>query len=163
MTQSIARVIAAGCAGSANPPSAGAPSKRDSVERAGSSSSGSAGTMFEPRYGGAAGSSNPATTGRRITPPSAPSAPSTTYMPPPSRGITPQAAPPASAPSAPAPSALAPRAPAPPTVSAQATNQVRTTRSFFGPHDIPPENFAAYGIVAFPQKATPATIRRHQS
>jgi hypothetical protein len=40
---------------------------------------------------------------------------------------------------------------------------VRTTRSFFGPHDIPPENFAAYGIVAFPQKATPATIRRHQS
>jgi hypothetical protein len=31
------------------------------------------------------------------------------------------------------------------------------------PHDIPPEDFAAYGIVAFPQKATSSTIRRHIS
>jgi hypothetical protein len=40
-------------------------------------------------------------------------------------------------------------------------NSIRTTRNFFGPHDIPPVNFAAYGIVAFPQKATSVALRRH--
>jgi hypothetical protein len=42
-------------------------------------------------------------------------------------------------------------------------HQVYTTRNFFGPHDIPPLNFAAYGIVAFPQKFTTETRRRHIS
>jgi hypothetical protein len=51
------------------------------------------------------------------------------------------------------------------TVSAgpPAANQVLTTRNFFGPHDIPPLNFAAYGIVAFPQKFTSETRHRHIS
>ena len=40
---------------------------------------------------------------------------------------------------------------------------VLPTRAFLLPHDIPPEDFAAYGILAFPQKATPSTIRRHIS
>jgi len=40
---------------------------------------------------------------------------------------------------------------------------VLPTRAFLPPHDIPPEDFAAYGIVAFPQQATSSTIRRHIS
>ena len=40
---------------------------------------------------------------------------------------------------------------------------VTPTRAFLGPHDVPPKTFAAYGIVAFQQKATPETIRRHIS
>jgi hypothetical protein len=40
---------------------------------------------------------------------------------------------------------------------------VLPSRAFLPPHDIPPEDFAAYGIVAFPQKATSSTIRRHIS
>lgn len=42
-------------------------------------------------------------------------------------------------------------------------NQVLTTRNFFGPHDVPPINFAAYGIVAFPQTATSSTLQRYKS
>src|SRR5262249_44193760 len=41
---------------------------------------------------------------------------------------------------------------------------VLPTGAFLPPHDIPPpEDFAAYGIVAFPQKAISSTIRRHIS
>jgi hypothetical protein len=40
---------------------------------------------------------------------------------------------------------------------------VLPTRAFLPPHDIPPEDFAAYGLVAFPQKATSSTLRRHFS
>lgn len=54
--------------------------------------------------------------------------------------------------------------PAPPSVLfAPPLPQVLTTRNFFGPHDIPPLNFAAYGIVAFPQKFTTETRHRHIS
>lgn len=38
---------------------------------------------------------------------------------------------------------------------------VLPSRAFLPPHDIPPEDFAAYGIVAFPAKATPNTTGRH--
>lgn len=38
----------------------------------------------------------------------------------------------------------------------------RTSRSFFGPHEFPPEDFAAYGIVAFPARAATEEAReRH--
>jgi hypothetical protein len=38
----------------------------------------------------------------------------------------------------------------------------RTSRSFFGPHEYPPETFAAYGIVAFPARAATEEAReRH--
>jgi hypothetical protein len=37
------------------------------------------------------------------------------------------------------------------------------TRVFLGPHDVPPMNFAAYGIVAFQKKATSETVRRQIS
>ncbi|MCG2629722.1 hypothetical protein L6654_24160 [Bradyrhizobium sp. WYCCWR 13023] len=37
------------------------------------------------------------------------------------------------------------------------------TRSFLAPHDVPPSEFAAYGIVAFPQRATSQTLSRHQA
>jgi hypothetical protein len=40
---------------------------------------------------------------------------------------------------------------------------VMPSRAFLGPHDIPPRQFAAYGIVAFPQRSTPQTERRHLS
>ena len=40
---------------------------------------------------------------------------------------------------------------------------VLPSRAFLPPHDIPPEDFAAYGIVAFPQQAISSTIRRHIS
>jgi PAN domain len=46
---------------------------------------------------------------------------------------------------------------------AAAGGVVLPTRAFLPPHDIPPEDFAAYGIVAFPQQATSRTIRRHIS
>src|SRR5262245_47192231 len=38
---------------------------------------------------------------------------------------------------------------------------VLPSRAFLPPHDIPPEDFAAYGIVAFSQEATSSTTRRH--
>jgi hypothetical protein len=41
------------------------------------------------------------------------------------------------------------------------SNEILTTRDFLGPHDIPPVKFAAYGIVAFPQKAISATLQRY--
>jgi hypothetical protein len=44
-----------------------------------------------------------------------------------------------------------------------ASHQILTTRNFFGPHDIPPIEFAAYGIVAFPQKFTSDTRQRYMS
>lgn len=157
-------------------PSSGASGGGDSVDRAGSSSDSSAGSMYDSSagsayggsagsgYGSSAGSRNSTTTGRELSPWNAPattSRPTTPYT-------QPAEAPSVSAPPVYTPRTIAPSAPAalpspPPAASAQATIQVRTTRSFFGPHDIPPENFAAYGIVAFPQKATPATVRRHQS
>jgi hypothetical protein len=37
------------------------------------------------------------------------------------------------------------------------------SRAFLGPHDIPPLDFAAYGIVAFSQKSTSSTAARHLS
>ena len=43
------------------------------------------------------------------------------------------------------------------------TKPVLPSRSFMGPHDIPPVNFAAYGIVAFPQNATSETAPRHRA
>jgi hypothetical protein len=52
----------------------------------------------------------------------------------------------------------------PPSVEAPINSPVvLPTRAFLPPHDIPPEDFAAYGIIAFPQKATSHTIRRHIS
>lgn len=39
---------------------------------------------------------------------------------------------------------------------------VRTSRSFLGPHEFPPEAFAAYGIVAFPARSVTEVAReRH--
>jgi len=40
---------------------------------------------------------------------------------------------------------------------------VLPSRAFLPPHDIPPEDYAAYGIVAFSQEATSSTTRRHIS
>lgn len=40
---------------------------------------------------------------------------------------------------------------------------IRTSRTFVGPHGVPPKNFAAYGIVAFPQKSTRDSYKRYES
>jgi hypothetical protein len=40
---------------------------------------------------------------------------------------------------------------------------VLPTRAFLPPHDVPPENFAAYGIVAFQEKAMSSTATRHRT
>jgi hypothetical protein len=40
---------------------------------------------------------------------------------------------------------------------------VLPTRAFLPPHDLPPENFAAYGIVAFAEKAMSSTSARHRA
>jgi hypothetical protein len=39
---------------------------------------------------------------------------------------------------------------------------LRASRSFVGPHALPPADFAAYGIVAFPYMANPRTWERHK-
>ncbi|MEX2644398.1 MAG: PRC-barrel domain-containing protein [Acetobacterales bacterium] len=39
---------------------------------------------------------------------------------------------------------------------------ITASRAFLGPHDIPPREFAAYGIVAFPQGAVDDTRDRHR-
>jgi hypothetical protein len=56
-------------------------------------------------------------------------------------------------------------APIAPTIAVEAAPDAPTTvlpsRAFLPPHDIPPEDFAAYGIVAFSEKATSSTTRRH--
>jgi hypothetical protein len=58
-------------------------------------------------------------------------------------------------------------APQPPSLQPAETEvrdpTIRTTRNFFAPHDIPPLTFAAYGIVAFPQKSNSETLRRYIS
>ena len=38
---------------------------------------------------------------------------------------------------------------------------VTPSRMFIGTHQFPPENFLAYGILAFPQRATPESRQRH--
>lgn len=43
----------------------------------------------------------------------------------------------------------------------QPARELRASRSFLPPHDFPPVDFAAYGIVAFPARAVPATEARH--
>lgn len=41
------------------------------------------------------------------------------------------------------------------------SNDVIPSRMFVGPNQYPPETFAAYGILAFPQRATPSSRERH--
>ncbi|MEC5323894.1 PRC-barrel domain-containing protein [Aurantimonas sp. A3-2-R12] len=45
--------------------------------------------------------------------------------------------------------------------SAEATISILATRTFVGPHDVPPTATAAYGIVAFPNLAMPTTRARY--
>ena len=40
--------------------------------------------------------------------------------------------------------------------------ELRASRSFVGPHVLPPADFAAYGIVAFPYMASSRTLERHR-
>ncbi len=49
----------------------------------------------------------------------------------------------------------------PPAASATGDGAVRASRSFVGPHHFPPAEYAAYGIVAFPARATAATKDRY--
>ena len=43
-----------------------------------------------------------------------------------------------------------------------APSELRASRSFVGPHILPPDDLAAYGIVAFPYLATSRTWERHK-
>ena len=49
----------------------------------------------------------------------------------------------------------------PPPTAMPGPDAPRASRSFFGPHTYPPEDFAAYGIVAFPERAIAETRERH--
>jgi len=42
-----------------------------------------------------------------------------------------------------------------------ASNLIRASRIFAGPSQYPPRSFAAYGLVAFPSRATSADLERH--
>jgi hypothetical protein len=70
---------------------------------------------------------------------------------------------PSSAPSRPAASPPPSGSSRPTASRPDAPTVVIPSRAFLPPHDIPPKDFAAYGIVAFPQEATPSTTRRHIS
>jgi hypothetical protein len=48
-----------------------------------------------------------------------------------------------------------------PHTSAVRNGELRSSGVFAGPHNYPPQEFAAYGIVAFPQNGTSATRARH--
>lgn len=43
------------------------------------------------------------------------------------------------------------------------SDPIRASRGFFPPHRVPPERFAAYGILAFPQSYTSTTAVRHRA
>lgn len=74
-----------------------------------------------------------------------------------SAGEQPAGEPPAGEPPPAEPAAAEP----PPAMAVEAPDAPRASRSFFGPHTYPPQAFAAYGIVAFPETAVATTRERH--
>jgi hypothetical protein len=94
--------------------------------------------------------SPPGPSGPTISAPSAPSAP--------------PAPPPVAAPSPPPPTYAPPARNGGPRTLARKSAPRDTLLSsgiFAGPHDIPPQEFAAYGIVAFPERSTSYSRARH--
>jgi len=65
------------------------------------------------------------------------------------------------APARPAPIVIAPAPPPVDSKTGPSQRRVRASRVYAGPTQYPPESFAAYGIVAFPAKATPSDRDRH--